>query len=200
MGTPLTSLQGWIERLRSRPAPPPGLADHLAADAERLERVAQRFERIGNVPGASRSAWAPWPTGWPPTSAPACRGTPTRSPWSSSLPATGPVVLGDPILLEWALEALVKNAIDALKGRSGTITLPPVWTIETRSCGCSDDGPGVPREIRRTLFEPGVTTKSGGWGSAWRWRVASSRTATAASWHSSPPSGGASFADPDTAA
>ncbi len=49
MGTPLTSLQGWIEVVRSRPTPPPGLADHLAADAERLERVAQRFERIGNV-------------------------------------------------------------------------------------------------------------------------------------------------------
>src|SRR3970040_1366515 len=36
MGTPLTSLQGWIERVRSRPTPPPDLADHLAADAERL--------------------------------------------------------------------------------------------------------------------------------------------------------------------
>ena len=48
MGTPLTSLQGWIERVRSRPTPPPDLADHLAADAERLDRVAQRFERIGN--------------------------------------------------------------------------------------------------------------------------------------------------------
>ena len=48
LGTPLTSLQGWIEALRSRPSPPPGLADHLAADAERLDRVAQRFERIGN--------------------------------------------------------------------------------------------------------------------------------------------------------
>ena len=48
MGTPLTSLQGWIERVRSRPAPPPDLAEHLAADAERLDRVAQRFERIGN--------------------------------------------------------------------------------------------------------------------------------------------------------
>ena len=48
MGTPLTSLQGWIERVRSRPAPPPDLAEHLAADAERLDRVARRFERIGN--------------------------------------------------------------------------------------------------------------------------------------------------------
>ena len=48
MGTPLTSLQGWIERVRNHATPPPGLADHLSADAERLDRVAQRFERIGN--------------------------------------------------------------------------------------------------------------------------------------------------------
>jgi signal transduction histidine kinase len=47
MGTPLMSLEGWIEQLRSRPTPPPGLADYLSSDAERLERVAQRFERIG---------------------------------------------------------------------------------------------------------------------------------------------------------
>ncbi len=48
MGTPLMSLQGWIEVVRSRPTPPTDLAEHLSADAERLERVAQRFERIGN--------------------------------------------------------------------------------------------------------------------------------------------------------
>ena len=48
MGTPLTSLQGWIERVRSSPDPPTDLADHLSADAERLDRVARRFERIGN--------------------------------------------------------------------------------------------------------------------------------------------------------
>lgn len=48
MGTPLTSLQGWIEQLRGGSMPPTRLADHLDADAEKLQRVAQRFERIGN--------------------------------------------------------------------------------------------------------------------------------------------------------
>src|SRR6185503_4485752 len=48
MGTPLTSLQGWIDRIRSLPDAPPALGEHLSADAERLDRVARRFERIGN--------------------------------------------------------------------------------------------------------------------------------------------------------
>jgi signal transduction histidine kinase len=76
----------------------------------------------------------------------------------------GPVVLGDPILLEWALESLVRNAIDALKGQSGTITLSTGVDGPNALLRVQDDGPGVAREIRRTLFDPGITTKSGGWG------------------------------------
>ena len=48
MGTPLTSLQGWIEQLRTAGLPPEKVAEFLDADADRLQRVAQRFERIGN--------------------------------------------------------------------------------------------------------------------------------------------------------
>ncbi len=48
MGTPLTSLQGWIEQLRTAGLPPTRVAEFLDGDADRLQRVAQRFERIGN--------------------------------------------------------------------------------------------------------------------------------------------------------
>ena len=74
------------------------------------------------------------------------------------------MILGDPVLLEWALEAVVKNAIDALQGRDGTITIAADASDERALLRVTDDGPGVPREIRRTLFQPGVTTKRGGWG------------------------------------
>lgn len=76
----------------------------------------------------------------------------------------GPTVVGDPVLLEWALEAMVKNAIDALQGREGTITLRVAQEDGLASVRVMDDGPGVPKELRRTLFEPGVSTKRGGWG------------------------------------
>jgi len=79
-------------------------------------------------------------------------------------PGMGPMVLGDAVLLEWALEALVKNAIDALQGRAGAIILRVGAAHEMGEIRVIDDGPGVPREIRRTLFEPGITTKRGGWG------------------------------------
>ena len=164
LGTPLTSLQGWIEAIRSRPTPPAALADHLAADAERLDRVAQRFERIGNPArrdviglGALADRVAGYFRPRLPRNA---------NPIELRVEATGPGpdVTGDPVLIEWTLEALVKNAIDALQGRAGTIILR-VGADETwGELRVIDDGPGVPRDIRRSLFEPGITTKRGGWG------------------------------------
>ena len=68
------------------------------------------------------------------------------------------------MLLEWALENLVKNAIDALQGRAGTITIQTATLDHQVELRVVDDGPGVSREIRRTLFDPGTTTKTGGWG------------------------------------
>ena len=164
MGTPLTSLQGWIERVRSRSTPPPDLADHLAADAERLDRVARRFERIGNP--AKRE-----PIGLGALADRVCGYFRPRLPRRANpielrleAPGAGPTVMGDPVLLEWALESLVKNAIDALQGRSGTIILRIGAEEGMAEVRVIDDGPGVPKEIRRTLFEPGITTKRGGWG------------------------------------
>ncbi len=164
MGTPLTSLQGWIEAIRSRPQPPEGLADYLSADAERLDRVAKRFERIGNPAhrepvglGALADRVAGYFRHRLPRHANAIE-------LKVDAPGAGPTVHGDQILLEWALESLVKNAIDALQGRQGVITLTVVTEGDTASLKISDDGPGVPKELRHRVFEPGVSTKEGGWG------------------------------------
>jgi signal transduction histidine kinase len=164
MGTPLMSLQGWIERVRSRPGSPPGLAEHLAADADRLDRVAQRFERIGNP--AKRE-----PVGLGALGGRVAGYFEHRLPRRANpielrleAPGMGPMVVGDAVLLEWTLEALVKNAIDALQGRAGTIILRVGAEQGMGEIRVIDDGPGVPREIRRSLFEPGITTKPGGWG------------------------------------
>jgi signal transduction histidine kinase len=164
MGTPLTSLQGWIEQLREAGIPPRRVAEFLDADAERLQRVAQRFERIGNPArrdpvalGALAERVANYYRPRLPKHANAVR-------ISVRAPSAGPVIQGDPVLLEWALEAMVKNAIDALQGRDGQITIAAEVKDDVALLRVIDDGPGVPRDIRRTLFQPGVSTKRGGWG------------------------------------
>jgi signal transduction histidine kinase len=126
--------------------------------------VAQRFERIGNPArrdviglGALADRVAGYFRPRLPRHA---------NPIEMRVEATGPGpdVTGDPVLLEWTLEALVKNAIDALQGRAGTIILRVGADESWGELRVIDDGPGVPRDIRRSLFEPGITTKRGGWG------------------------------------
>ncbi|HEV8215597.1 MAG TPA: HAMP domain-containing sensor histidine kinase, partial [Gemmatimonadaceae bacterium] len=75
-------------------------------------------------------------------------------------------VQGDPVLLEWAIEVLTKNSIDALAGRGGRVSLSADHGSEPDSVVISvaDDGPGIPSEIRSRVFEPGFSTKQSGWG------------------------------------
>jgi signal transduction histidine kinase len=76
-----------------------------------------------------------------------------------------PPILGNSVLLEWALENLVKNALDALAGTGGRIEISAGAAFPRRvEIRVSDTGPGVAPEIRKRIFDPGVSTKSNGWG------------------------------------
>jgi signal transduction histidine kinase len=74
-------------------------------------------------------------------------------------------VAGNPVLLEWAFENIIKNAIDVLAGRGGRIDVKVDLAEDGRvRIRFIDDGPGVPTDLRKNLFEPGVSGKEGGWG------------------------------------
>ena len=167
LATPLSSIRGWVELLEDRGGDA-RLVDtvaHMHADLERLERVAHRFERIGRPPRRDRvevgelaAAVAAYFRARVPTRANAVTITVARD--------QAPLVVeGDPVLLEWAVEALVKNAIDALSGRGGRVDLTagrlPDGRVRLR---IADDGPGIPREMRSRIFDAGFSTKQRGWG------------------------------------
>jgi signal transduction histidine kinase len=165
LGTPLMSLTGWIAHLRENTETTAAeLADHLQTDVDRLERVARRFERIGRPArrepvglGAIAERVVQYFLPRLPT---------LSAPIALELAAAGPgpTALGDPVLVEWAVEAVVRNALDAVSGRGGRIEVRVAVADRMGRIHVVDDGPGVPAEIRSQLFEPGVTTKSGGWG------------------------------------
>jgi len=165
LGTPLMSLTGWIGYLRENPdTPGRELVSHLEADAERLERVAKRFERIGRKAGKERVALGAVAERIVAYFRP--RLPTLASPVTLELAASGagPMVMGDPVLVEWAMEALIKNALDALSGRGGHIVVQVHAAGAMARVSVRDDGPGVAPEVRTRLFEPGVSTKAGGWG------------------------------------
>lgn len=167
MGTPLTSLSGWVE-LMGEPGSASlmqGALTHIQGDLERLERVAHRFERIGTPPRREAVELTA-------LSARLADYFRERAPKLASAvevryipPEEVVEVQGDPVLLEWALESLMKNALDALAGRGGVLTLSlhalPEGGARVR---VADDGPGIPRDIRARVFEPGFSTKNHGWG------------------------------------
>jgi signal transduction histidine kinase len=166
LGTPLSSLSGWLELLSEREGDPmtSKAIEHMRGDLDRLERVAHRFERIGRPPrqdpvdvrhlveqvgGYFRAR------------------VPTLA-HAVEIAASGGdeplLVHGDAVLLEWALEVLMKNAVDALAGRGGRIYITSSRVPEGVRIRVADDGPGIPREIRTRVFEAGFSTKDSGWG------------------------------------
>lgn len=165
LGTPLMSLTGWVARLRERPETPgTEIVDHLQADVERLERVARRFERIGRPPRREPvglgSAAERVVTYFRPR-------LPTRAnavTLNLAAAGPGPTIQGDPVLIEWALEAIVKNAIDALSGRGGRVEVQVETGGTMARVNVRDDGPGIPAGRRSRVFEPGESSKPGGWG------------------------------------
>ena len=163
LGTPLMSAEAWVERL-AQGGDPREAAQHLRADMERLHRVAQRFERIGRPARRERVAMGALVERVARYFGPRL---PTRSHTVRlhvDAPDAGPHVPGDAVLLEWAVEALVRNAIDALSGRDGTIQVTVRSHHGVVRVTVLDDGPGIPAPLRAKVFEPGVTTKKGGWG------------------------------------
>lgn len=171
LGTPISSLQGWLELLKlPREERPEDLgegeiADEIGEDLNRLERISLRFELIGREPelrevdvqdvigSLQNYLEARLPR--------LASGVELRMDVAPGLPP----VLGNQVLLSWALENLVKNSLDALSGKGGLIQ------IRAREEGADkvritvkDTGPGVPPEVRSRIFEPGVTTKTRGWG------------------------------------
>ena len=165
LATPLMSLTGWIDYLRENPGTPASeLVNHLEADAERLQRVAKRFERIGRparLEQVGLGTLAERVVAYFRPRLPTLAHSVTITLRSSG---AGPTVTGDPVLIEWALEVIVKNAIDALSGRGGRIEVEVEGSNSYGRVSVLDDGPGVPAEMQHQLFEPGVTSKTGGWG------------------------------------
>ena len=165
LGTPLMSASAWIDRLTDSSDPQAQqIAGHLTDDLERLERVAKRFERIGRPARQAEVALGVLVERVANYFEPRLPRHAHRIELTVNAPEAGPMVHADPVLVEWALEALVRNAIDALSGRGGSITVKVSATGHSARLAVSDDGPGVPPEIRSNLFEPGFSTKAGGWG------------------------------------
>lgn len=166
LGTPISGILGWLDLLQLYTADLPDLAnvaDEIRSDVGRLELVADRFSKIGAKPQleehnviesiernfeyfksrAARKIVFDFPT------------TITSEPH---------IAYVSPMLLDWVLENLLKNALDAMEKGQGSLIATCFEDANWVFVDIQDTGKGIPLGKHQAIFEPGYTTKKRGWG------------------------------------
>lgn len=159
IGTPLSSLLGWIEILRLENIDETTV-NEIEKDVERLNIIAERFSKIGSVPILKEENIVE-------ATEVAFNYLKSRSSKqvlfnfnSASKLINCNINLQ---LFSWVIENLVKNAIDAMEGK-GAIKLTISETANQVKIEISDTGKGIPKNLHQKIFSPGYTTKKRGWG------------------------------------
>ncbi len=159
IGTPLTSLLGWNELLKTEEINP-DITKEIEKDIVRLQTITERFSKIGSLPKLEKKDIV----------------AETKSAYEylklrssklihfsfDSKVAQLPVLLNSS-LYNWTIENLVKNGIDAMKGK-GNIAIEIVTEGKYVNVLVSDTGHGIAKSDFQTIFNPGVTSKKRGWG------------------------------------
>lgn len=160
LGTPISSLMAWTTILKET-YPDDDLLPEMDKDVKRLQLIADRFSKIGSLPEAvpvSLSEVLDHVIDY------MDRRTSKTIQLKKVFPADDIIIRLNASLFEWVIENLCKNAVDAMGGESGTITLRVETVGERVIVEVSDTGKGIKKKDMRNVFRPGFTTKSRGWG------------------------------------
>jgi two-component system, sporulation sensor kinase D len=159
IGTPLTSLVGWVEILKSENVDE-STTNEIERDIERLQTITDRFSKIGSEPKLeNKDIIEETQKSYDYLQSRFSK----QIEFSFSGPNAPVIVLFNPTLHSWTIENLVKNAIDAMKGR-GKLALEVLHEGGLVKINISDTGSGIPKNQYKSVFEPGFTTKKRGWG------------------------------------
>lgn len=159
LGTPISSLMGWLEVLPAYGVDA-DIVGEMHKDVDRLSVIASRFSKIGSPP-----AMAPDDVNQIVGHAADYMRSRISSGVSLSVSlAPEPMTISLSIpLLEWVIENLIKNAVDAMEAR-GSITIKTFAEGTNAVIEVADTGKGIARKDFKTVFNPGYTTKKRGWG------------------------------------
>lgn len=159
LGTPISSLMAWMELLPDMGVDRDTVAE-MNKDVNRLSMIASRFSKIGSRPKMERCDLDPVVANA--TSYMSTRISPKIKLTVDRRVQPIPVNACSP-LFEWVMENLIKNAVDAIGGE-GLIKVSSFIDSGKAVIEVTDSGKGIPRKNFKTVFNPGFTTKSRGWG------------------------------------
>ena len=160
LGTPISSLMAWVEVLREE-YPQDDLIPELDKDVQRLQLISDRFSKIGSPPELK-------PTNLSDVLSHVVDYIDRRTSHSvvitCELPDHDVIVNINAALFEWVIENLCKNAVDAMNGGPGKITIVVMNSSDKVAIEVTDTGKGISKKNLKTVFKPGFTTKKRGWG------------------------------------
>jgi len=159
IGTPLSSLIGWVEIMKADNVDETTV-NEIEKDIHRLQNITDRFSKIGSEPNLEEKDLVE-------ETQKAYEYLQSRFSkqvvFSFNAPQHQIPILINPTLHGWTIENLVKNAIDAMRGR-GSIAVSIEDDGKFAKIKVTDSGKGIPKNQFKTIFEPGFTTKKRGWG------------------------------------
>ncbi len=160
LGTPISSLMGWVEVLKLDNPDNPSLVE-IEKDIHRLERIAERFSKIGSIPTLNQE---PIQNALINVFDYMRKRSSKKIEFSLFLPENKDIMVPLSVnLFEWVIENLCRNSIDAMNGE-GTLSITLKEMDKQVVIDVCDTGKGIPKTKHKTVFEPGYTTKKRGWG------------------------------------
>jgi len=163
LGTPVSSLMGWIQRLKDHPKESIKLIFDMEADVERLNEISRRFSKIGSTPKFEVININDMLID-------------IIEYFNRRLPADEMIkinlevnpkeieILSSFVLLKWTIENLIKNAIDSIHTKQGLIQIKVKLVENKIILILKDNGIGIPRKDWKNIFRPGFSNKKQGWG------------------------------------
>jgi two-component system, sporulation sensor kinase D len=159
IGTPLSSLIGWLELLKMENVEESTLSE-IEKDINRLQTITDRFSKIGSEPILERKDFVEETL----NSIEYLKSrTSKQVVFTINVPEKPIYIELNPALHSWTIENLVKNAIDAMKGK-GKLDITIEQHAQIVKLKIKDSGKGIPKNQFKKVFEPGFTTKKRGWG------------------------------------
>lgn len=160
LGTPISSLNAWQQLLADK-YPEDEYVPQMKRDIDRLQMIADRFQKIGSEPSLQPEDFVPVIQNA--VSYMRARTSSRVKIDDSSLAGIQRIVMLNAPLIQWVIENLLKNAVDAISG-DGQITLQLHENEREIMLDIADSGKGMDALTQRRIFEPGYTTKERGWG------------------------------------
>lgn len=159
IGTPLSSLMGWIDLLKEQNIAPASI-EEMQKDIERLEVITERFSKVGSLPELELKDVVHITKD---TIRYLQQRTGKQIQWEIELPKKEIILPLNASLLSWTLENLVKNGLDSMKG-IGKLQLQLLEFDNEIHFLVKDEGSGIAPKNLKKIFQPGFTTKTRGWG------------------------------------